>query len=285
MLRRRWRLAAVFCLVAGIGGLVHYFVTPRMYKATTTIQIDRRTLSLGASADTPWVENWYNLEFYPTQYKLLESRGLAERVVTDLRLYEDPSSTPRGASWGGRKGSATPVSTPPARRHGRAAARRLEIAPIKNTQLVAINYRSSSPELAARIANGVAESFIDGGIEDRSTSAGKASNFLGKQIESLKQEISNKERRCRGTAGAPTSSPSTPTPTRRCSAAGAQQQLHRGGVGRIEKEAAYNQSVNAPAETIADSISGGLVSTQRQELLAMRQDYNAKRSTTSPTCR
>jgi capsular exopolysaccharide synthesis family protein len=285
VLRRRWRLAAAFCAVCGIGGLVHYFVTPRMYQATTTIQIDRRTLSLGGSTDTPWVENWYNLEFYPTQYNLLQSRGLAERVVTDLRLYEDPVFNPAWSSWGaGHK--RVPTLEIDAAQLGGMGARLLgglEIAPIKNTQLVAINYRSSSPELAARIANGVSQSFIDWGIEDRSTSAGKASSFLGKQIESLKQEISDKESTLQAysrRSDIVAIDPSTNPTLQRL------QALNRDYVAavsaRIEKEAAYNQAVSAPAETTADTLSGGLVSQQRHDLLAMEQDYNAKRSTYKP---
>ena len=285
MLRRRWRLAAAFCVVCGIGGLVHYFVTPRMYQATTTIQIDRRTLSLGGATDTPWVENWYNLEFYPTQYNLLQSRGLAERVVTDLRLYEDPVFNPSWASWSGGRKRAPTVELDAAQLGGMGARLLggLEVAPIKNTQLVGINYRSSSPELAARIANGVAESFIDWGIEDRSTSAGKASSFLGKQIESLKQEISDKESTLQAysrRSDIVAIDPSTNPTLQRL------QALNRDYVAavsaRIEKEAAYNQAVNAPAETTADTLSGGLVSQQRHDLLAMEQDYNAKRSTYKP---
>jgi len=285
VLRRRWRLAAAFCVVCGIGGLVHYFVTPRMYQATTTIQIDRRTLSLGGATDTPWVENWYNLEFYPTQYNLLQSRGLAERVVTDLRLYEDPVFNPSWASWSGGRKRAPTVELDAAQLGGMGARLLggLEVAPIKNTQLVGINYRSSSPELAARIANGVAESFIDWGIEDRSTSAGKASSFLGKQIESLKQEISDKESTLQAysrRSDIVAIDPSTNPTLQRL------QALNRDYVAavsaRIEKEAAYNQAVNAPAETTADTLSGGLVSQQRHDLLAMEQDYNAKRSTYKP---
>jgi succinoglycan biosynthesis transport protein ExoP len=286
VLRRRWRLAAVFCVVCGIGGLVHYFITPRMYQATTTIQIDRRTLSLGSSADTPWVENWYNLEFYPTQYNLLQSRGLAERVVTDLRLYEDPLFNPSWAGWGNASKRRTATPELDAAQLGGMGMRvlgGLEIAPIKNTQLVAINYRSNSPELAARIANGVADSFIDWGIEDRSTTAGKASTFLGKQIESLKQEISDKEgtlqaysRRSDIVAIDPTTNPTL-------------QQLQAVNKdyiaavsARIEKEAAYNQAINAPPETMADTLSGGLVTQLRHDLLAMEQDYNSKRSLYKP---
>jgi capsular exopolysaccharide synthesis family protein len=284
ILRRRWRLAAAFCVVCAIGGLIHYFVTPRRYRATTTIQIDRRTLSLGQNADTPWVENWFNMEFYPTQYTLLQSRGLAERVVTDLRLYEDPQFNPGWASVGGRRTAATPELD--SAQLGGLGARLLgglEIAPIKNTQLVAINYQSTSPELSARIANGVAESFIDWGIEDRSTSAGKASNFLGKQIESLKQEIADKESTLQAysrRSDIVTIDPSTNPTLERL------QALNKDYIAavsaRIEKEAAYNQAMSAPPETMADSLSGGLVSTQRHDLLALEQDYNAKRNTYKP---
>jgi len=260
---------------------VHYFVTPRMYRATTTIQIDRRTLSVGANSDTPWVENWFNMEFYPTQYTLLQSRGLAERVVSDLRLYDDPVFNPGWANVGGkRRSSATPELD--AAQLGGLGGRLLgglEISPIKNTQLVEIRYRSSSPELAARIANGVADAFIDWGIEDRSTSAGKASTFLGKQIEEIKQEIADKEQTLQGyqrrtdiVASNPENSPTLQQ------LQGLNKDYVTAVSARIEKEAAYNQSLSAPAETLADSLSGGLVSTQRQELLGLEQDYNSLRA-------
>lgn len=260
---------------------MHFFITPPMYKATTTIQIDRRTLSVGANSDTPWVENWFNMEFYPTQYTLLQSRGLAERVVTDLRLYDDPVFNPGAASLRGRRKSGGTPELDQAQLggYGSRLLGGLEISPIKNTQLVEIRFRSSSPELAARIANGVADSFIDWGIEDRSTSAGKASSFLGKQIEELKQEIADKEQTLQGyqrrsdiVASDPENSPTLQQ----------LQGLNKDYVGavsaRIEKEAAYNQSLSSPPETLADSLSGGLVSTQRHDLLTLEQDYNALRA-------
>ncbi|HEV8631831.1 MAG TPA: polysaccharide biosynthesis tyrosine autokinase [Thermoanaerobaculia bacterium] len=286
VLRRRWRLAAVFCAVCGIGGLVHYFVTPRMYQATTTIQIDRRTLSLSTGGDTPWVENWYNLEFYPTQYNLLQSRGLAERVVTDLRLYEDPAFNPAWASWrtsGKRRGGTPDLDAAQLGGLGMRVLGGLEIAPIKNTQLVAINYRSSSPELAARIANGVADSFIDWGIEDRTTSAGKASSFLGKQIESLKQQIEDKEKSLQAYSRRSDIVSIDPATNPTLQQLQALNKDYMAAVSaRIEKEAAYNQAINAPPETTADSISGGLVSQQRHDLLVMEQEYNSKRSLYKP---
>ena len=69
----------------------------------------------------------------------------------------------------------------------------LEIVPLRNTQLVEVSYRSRSPELAARIANGLVDAYIDGGIETRASVDGKASTFFGQQIEALKQEIADKD--------------------------------------------------------------------------------------------
>ena len=283
VVRRRWRLAAVLVLVCSLGGLVHYFMTPKMYQATSTIQIDRRALALSGSMDNPWYENWLSMEFYPTQYKLLESRGLAERVVMDLRLYEDPVFNPAWASWGGGE-KATPELDQA--RLGGLGARLLgglQIAPIKNTQLVAIHYRSTSPELAARIANGITESFIDWGIEDRSVSAGKASNFLGRQIEDLKQELSDKEkslqaygRRSDIVSIEPGGNP-------------ALQQLDalnkdyvQALSARIESEAAYNETLSAPGETVAAGVEGTAVAQLRRELQLLEQEHATKSNTYKP---
>jgi len=284
VLRRRWRLAAVLCAVCGIGGLVHYFITPRLYQATTTIQIDRRVLSLGSNSDTPWIENWFNMEFYPTQYKLLGSRGLAERVVTEQRLYEDPTFNPSWAGWAGRKkGGSAALDAAQLGGLGQRLLAGLQIEPIKETQLVAIHFTSHSPGLAARIANGVAESFIDWGIETRSESAGKASTFLGKSIEELKTEIGDKDatlqaygRRQDIVAIDPDTNPTLQQ----------LQSLNKDYVtavsARIQKEAAYNEVTKNPPESVANDLSGGLVSQLRKDLLSQQQEYAAKSSIYKP---
>jgi polysaccharide biosynthesis transport protein len=274
VLRRRWRLIAVAVLVSLAAGFAHYLMTPKMYRATSMVKIDRRVSSLGGSFDAPWLENFWNLEFYPTQYKLLESRGLAERVVENLKLYEDPAFDPPPRDADGV--AAAPAALDRARLGalGQRLQAGLEVVPIKSTSLVAISYRSVNPELAARIVNGVAEAFIDWGIETRSQSADKASSFLGQQVEALKAEIQDKEatlqaygRRSDIVALEPESNPTLQQ----------LQALNRDYVqamsSRIDRQARYNEVMTAPRETIADSLSGGLVSQRRQDLLGLEQEY------------
>ena len=76
MVRRHWRLIAVCALLgAGIGFFL-YLNTPKTYQARTRVQIERRSLSPLGNRDT-YIESWWNPEFYPTQYEILKSRGLA----------------------------------------------------------------------------------------------------------------------------------------------------------------------------------------------------------------
>src|ERR1700720_3887094 len=77
--RRWWRLVASTCLVAMAAGGIHYIVTPKTYRSTATIQIERPSLAKSLSSQAPWLENFLDADYYPTAYKQLGSRGLAER--------------------------------------------------------------------------------------------------------------------------------------------------------------------------------------------------------------
>ncbi len=175
MVRRHWKLVAAACLVCTAAGFIHYAITPKAYMAAAIIQIERRTLAPALSSQAPWLESYFDAEYYPTEYKLLESRGLAERVVKRLDLLSDPAFNPHS---GGRAAAAAVNADDDQAALGGLAERvrgGLGVEPIRNTQLVEITYRASSPAFAARAANGFADAFIDMGIEYRFTSAGKTS--------------------------------------------------------------------------------------------------------------
>ena len=93
----RWRLIALVVALATGFALVQYAMTPKEYRATSLIQIERRMSVPLRGIDDAWMENWWNMEYYPTQYRLLRSRGLAERVVLDLRLDQDADFAPERA--------------------------------------------------------------------------------------------------------------------------------------------------------------------------------------------
>jgi polysaccharide biosynthesis transport protein len=267
--RRHWKLVAASTLVCMAGGAVHFFITPKQYRASTTIQIERRSMTSVTGDQNPWLENYWNMEYYPTQYRLLQSRGLAERVVLNLRLFEDSEYDSRAATRASRNPSAAEDLAALGGLAGGILGG-LEVTPIANTQLVEIGYRSSSPELAARIANGVADAYIDWGIETRSTTASKATTFLGSEIETLQKEIEDRELQQQAYSRRTdivTMDPGSNVLEQRMESLNTD--YSKAVTERINAEARYSQLANAGRDAVAELATGGLVAQMRSEQLTI----------------
>lgn len=281
LLRRHWKLAAVCCALGLAGAGVHYAITPKAYQATTIIQIERRSLTPLGNAQNPWLENYWNMEFYPTQYELLQSRGLAERVVKSLDLMEDPTFNPGAAREGKSataEGDQAVLGTLADQIRGGLA-----VEPVRNTQLVQLTFRASSPEFAARAANAFAEAYIDMGVEDRFATAGKASTFLSSQIETLKQEIQDKETQLQAfsrRSDIVSMDPATNVTLKRLEALNSQ--FADAKKMRIQREAEYHETMNGPKGSMSDSLAGGVVSEQRGQILRLEREYESKLKTYKP---
>jgi capsular exopolysaccharide synthesis family protein len=278
MARRHWKLGALCCLLGLAGAGIHYAVTPRQYQSTATIQIERRSLTPLSNAQNPWLENYWNMEFYPTQYELLQSRGLAERVVKSLDLMEDPSFNPGAGA--GRDSAHGPTAEDDQAVLGRLADQirgGLSVTPVRTTQLVQLSYSAASPEFAAKAANAFAESFIDLGVEDRYATAGKASTFLTTQIGKLKKEIEDKEARLQAfsrRSDIVSVDPQSNVNLQRFEAINGS--FMEAKKSRMQKEAEYHEVMTAPRETVADSLSGGMVAEMRREQLNLEREYETR---------
>jgi polysaccharide biosynthesis transport protein len=284
MVRRHWKLAAATCVTGLAIASIHYSITPKQYAASATILIERRTLSPVGGAQNPWFENYWNLEFYPTQYELLQSRGLAERVVRSLDLMDDPEINPGAAAR--QDGAEAPSAEADEAMLGVLADQirgGLAVEPVRNTQLVRLTYRSKDPEFAAKAANAFAEAFIDMGVEDRYATAGKASSFINSQIETLKAEIQDKEAQLqsfsRRTDIVPTE-PGSSVVLQRLEALNSDYVDAKRQ--RIEKESAYHELMVTPPEMIADSLAAGVVGGLRSQQLELEREYETKLKTYKP---
>ena len=96
---RHRRLAAVAFALVVTGMMVQTYSTIPIYQAFSRIQIqDERTTQIGTlNANDPAF--WQDAEqYYKTQYSILQSRGLAKRVVERMNLGQHPDfsgSAPR----------------------------------------------------------------------------------------------------------------------------------------------------------------------------------------------
>jgi capsular exopolysaccharide synthesis family protein len=283
--RSRWKLIAAMVVVSVTAAAVLYAITPKQYRATTRVQIDRRNLAPIGGRQNPWLESLWNMEFYPTQYKLLESRGLAEKVILDLGLAEDSRFNPSGRNLARSSEDLSPDQAD-LDVLGRMAGRLLgglTVSPVRNTQLVDIVYRASSPEFAARVANGFADAFINWGIDTRIDTVGRASTFLAAEIDSLKREIQNKEARIRALSRDTdilSLDQDTNVALQRFQTYN--QDFMQAKQQRIESEIRYQELVDTPAKDVAEAHAGDTVEKLVEEQRRLEQEYETKLQTYKP---
>ena len=86
-LKYRWLIIAVSGLALAIGFIQTFTSTP-IYQATVTIQIDRQAPKLVKEVVQDRDFGGGDQRFYKTQFDLLKSRSLAERVAADLDLAD-----------------------------------------------------------------------------------------------------------------------------------------------------------------------------------------------------
>ncbi len=126
---------------------------PKVYQATVTLEYDPNPSSpLGSSVEDIGGQVSHFLmsrEFFETQNLIIQSRGVAERVVERLGLASDPTFFGQEDT-----GDWEPVSKEVAAQHLQS---KLTLDPIKDTRLVRLRVRDDDPERAAALANMVAE--------------------------------------------------------------------------------------------------------------------------------
>ena len=193
--KHRWIFVVALAVALGIAAAVTMMTTP-VYTAKMTIEIDREAAKVMNTQDVaPREELGNGMEFYQTQYGLLKSRALAERVVDTENLTSNPAFLHAAGLDRRRQGAARPRSQAALRE---AAIRRVQsgvaINPTRGSRLVQISFSSTSPEIAAQLANAVAENFIGMNLERRFESSAYARDFLQKQIALAKDKLEASER-------------------------------------------------------------------------------------------
>src|SRR5262245_58857264 len=89
MLRRRqWTFLTVLGLTLLTATLVTFQMTPE-FRASASVQIERQTKSTGTLQDLASFDT-FNQDYYQTQYKIIQSRTLAERTMEKLSLGARP---------------------------------------------------------------------------------------------------------------------------------------------------------------------------------------------------
>ncbi len=177
----RWLILGAIGIGAAIG-LAATLLTRPMYRAWVTLEANPPTVEI-LDEKKREVQTEGSYDFIATQVGLLSSRSLAERVAQDLNLASDPDYIAAGGDPASRLAAAT----------SKVAGGLTVITP-ETGQLIRFNYVDPSPQMAAKVANGVAESFISSGLQRKLEASAYARDFLQKQIAKTRTSLEASER-------------------------------------------------------------------------------------------
>ncbi len=200
IVKRRWLITGILVLVVSLGALVTLMQTP-LYTATVRIQIDKEAQKVVEGGSTTPAETG-GRDFLRTQYELLKSRAMAERIVSALHLEKDQAFLqPRNVSLTGIARSAfltSPNTEKTEIDHVNTAvglvSGNIAIRPVPGSRLVDLQYTDPSPERAQRIANAHADAYVAANLDKRFQANSYAKTFLEDQVKQLQIRLQDSEK-------------------------------------------------------------------------------------------
>ena len=196
--RRKGIILGAVGLALLIGALVTLFST-RKYTAVATIEIAREASKVVDVKGVNEEVSAADVEFYQTQYGLLRSRRLAERVATNLGLVDDPKFFQLFSKYDDKlfpQGGPTPAARAERTRvAGELMIKYSSINPARLSRLVDISFTAPDPVLAARVANTWTSTFISTNLDRRFEATAYARTFLETRLEQIRQRLEDSERK------------------------------------------------------------------------------------------
>ncbi|MFV0624662.1 GumC family protein [Sphingomonas sp. ac-8] len=285
----RWRYVILGAtVVCGFLGLIVTLLLTPQYTASTTIEISRESDRVTNFQNVNPETSIADQEFYQTQYGLLKSRSLSERVAAQLRLADNAnffemfgtdSDSQAFEQVSGRynaKGRLTRL-----RVAGELLRAHLRIDPAQLSRLVDIRFTSPNPGLSARIANAYAENFIKINLERKVQATSYGRELLQRQIAQAKVRLDESQRQLVGYATAqriinlPGQSSGSGATSERSIVADELQALNtalsQAIADRVQAEASYRERGRGGASS--DALRNPAINALRQRRAELAADY------------
>lgn len=222
---KRLPMILTLAILATAATAFYMYRQPLVYQATTEMLIEPRKPKV-TSKDSININFGNDANYYATQLQLLQNADLMRRVVIDLGLYREADlfgNNDRGlfatigSIFSGSREDEKPTDSLPIVSDTAEAApdsnqleltseeeKRvtlyaatlrggLNVEQRERTNLVNVSIRSTNPELAARVADKVAEVFRDQDAERETQGAKNAAEDLGRSIDELRDTIALQE--------------------------------------------------------------------------------------------
>ncbi len=221
---KRKNTVLTFFIVTFLVVVIATFTATPIYKASTKVMLEREASS---SLTSSYTSLSYDPEFLETQYQVITSKSVAEKVANLLgpeKIYntffdktdEEESLISPVADWfrglyasfkeliGIEKVSSTQnidtetgldAAEPLSKTDQIALAVQggISVSPVNNSRVVEISYYSKNPALAMTVANSVAQAYINELMEMRMAVSDYSITWMTKKAEAQKEKLEKSE--------------------------------------------------------------------------------------------
>jgi capsular exopolysaccharide synthesis family protein len=204
--KHRWAIALLTVLIGAVSALVVFSLTP-VYRAAATLLIEP-TKSKIVNIEEVYSGISGNRDYIQTQAGILKSRELAAKLVRRLSLATNPAIDPRQRPpalnfeipWHEWLPEGWVAKPPPVSEEAVTSAaitavlESLDVRLVRNSFLVVVNFESVDRNLAAKVANTLAEVYIENDLESRIQMTRQAAAWLTGRAKGLREALENSER-------------------------------------------------------------------------------------------
>ncbi|MCG6244443.1 GumC family protein [Vibrio diabolicus] len=208
-IKKNWLSIAAFTLLFSLTCTWYIYSKASIYQATATLLIQEEQKS-ALSIEEVYGVDTTKKEYFQTQIAILKSNHIADKVIRELNLTQLPEFTRSGGlNQKIDQIKSIPfvqdlLNVAPSPKETaqfsesyyqalQAFRSKLDIEPVRNTQLVRIRFRSTDPKLATTITNAVGQAYIDANFEAKLVVTQNAATWLTNNSQKLEERLRNSE--------------------------------------------------------------------------------------------
>lgn len=202
--RYKWGVLGLAVLFATIAALVAFAIEP-IYRGSVSLLVEAQNQRVATLQDV-YASELPEIEFLGSQIAVLQSRELARRVVEKLGLHDHPEFQPRKNLLDTADlrrflpflPDKTGLEEPPDEEERRNAVidefmDRVTIEPYGRTRVIKVHFDAHDPALAAQVANKLADTYLESGLQARLDATTKATAWLTEKLGEIQDNLQQAE--------------------------------------------------------------------------------------------
>ena len=199
VIRHRYPIILLVLGAISFFGFVRLQRAPTIYEASVKLLVEpvARPLAEFRDVSQPSLP-WWADDYYITQAKLIESRVVLEKVLEDPEIARcfasPPQQEPRGKFWSRTLRALLRMPPPHPPEPWERLRSAIDARYLPKTQMIRVTARSTDPHLAPRLANAVAQAFVEFNMQKRMEQYNEAYLFLLREKEKVEEALHRAER-------------------------------------------------------------------------------------------